>query len=74
MAAVTLFWMRWLMAGENDFLPKHRPLLTQVWDAYKRLFSEVDFEADGHIMLFRFGIAKPIRQRTVRKDYNSFLI
>ncbi len=72
MAAVTLFWMRWLLSGENDFLPKHRPLLNRVWDAYKRLFPEVDFEADGHVLLFRFGVAKPIRQRTIRKYHHSF--
>ncbi len=74
MAAVNLFWMRWLLEGENDFLPGHRSLLKQVWRTYQEVFPEVDFTSEGHIMLFRFGYGKPIKQRTIRKENQIFIV
>ena len=70
MAAVNLFRMRWFFGGELDFQPKHRDLLKHVWSTYKGLFPGVDFAAEGHVMLFRFGHGKQIKQRTLRKEFN----
>ncbi len=73
MAAVNLFRMRWLLEGELNFLPGHRSLLKYVWRTYQEVFPEVDFTSEGHIMLFRFGYGKPIRQRTLRKGLTGLL-
>lgn len=74
MAAVNLFWMRWLLGGELDFKPRHRLLLKQVWQTYQEVFPEVDFTSEGHVMLFRFGYGKPIRQRTIRKECQNLIV
>ncbi|MBT8342434.1 MAG: hypothetical protein HKP58_14505 [Desulfatitalea sp.] len=74
MTAVTLFWMRWLWDGQNDFLPMHQDRLKQVWQEYKELFPSVDFSTDGHVMLFRFGFSLDIRHRTIRKKVSDFLV
>ncbi len=73
MTAITLFWLRWQMDGEADFLPAHRRLLREVWQDYRKLFPDVDFSKEGHVMLFRMGYAPPITHRTYRKSVQNFL-
>ena len=73
MAAVTLFWLRWQLEGEDGFSKRHRKLLRGVWEEYRALFPEVDFSREAHVILFRFGYAEGIRCRTLRKDVDSFL-
>ena len=73
MTAVTLFWLRWQLRGGEGFSEKHRKLLRRVWEDYRALFSSVDFEKEGHVMLFRLGYAEGIKQRTYRRDVDDFL-
>ncbi len=74
MTAITLFWLRWQIEGEESFAKKHRNLLHSVWEEYRKLFPEVDFSRDGHVMLFRLGYGKEIKHFTYRKDIDSFLV
>lgn len=73
MTAITLFWLRWAVEGPGEFSESHRILLSSVWKEYEALFPKVDFEKDGHIMLFRMGYADPPKHGTYRKDLKSFL-
>ena len=74
MTAITLFWLRWQLEGANGFSNKHRKLLRHVWEEYRILFPEMDFEKTGHVMLFRFGYGKPVHHGTYRKDVGDFLV
>lgn len=73
MTAITLFWLRRLIEGEESFAKNHRELLHEVWEEYQLFFPEVDFPKDGNVMLFRFGYGKDIRYGTHRKEVDSFL-
>jgi molybdopterin/thiamine biosynthesis adenylyltransferase len=73
MTAITLFWLRWQMEGEESFMEKHRKLLRNVWTGYRNQFPEIDFSKEGHVMLFRLGYGKEITFGTFRKDWESFL-
>ncbi|MBE9569708.1 MAG: ThiF family adenylyltransferase, partial [Proteobacteria bacterium] len=73
MTAVTLFWLRWQIEGENAFSEDHRRLLRETFEEYRKLFSNVSFEREGHVLLFRLGYGKEIKYRTYRKDVESFL-
>jgi molybdopterin/thiamine biosynthesis adenylyltransferase len=73
MTAITLFWLRWQLEGEETFAMKHRKLLSGVWEKYRTLFPGMDFSSDGHVMLFRLGYGKKIKHGTYRKDIGSFL-
>ena len=74
MTAITLFWLRWQIEGEESFTKKHRKLLRDVLEKYRNLFPEVDFSSEGHVMLFRLGYGKEIQYLTHRKDIDSFLL
>ena len=71
--AITLFRMRWEMAGKNGFSKPHHELLEAVWEDYQALFPGVDMNVNGQVMLFRFGYGKPIRHGTHRKKMETFL-
>ncbi len=73
MTAITLFWMRWLLEGKQNFSKKHQELLSNVWKDYPDLFPDVEFKTHGHVMLFRLGFTKEIRYGTLRKDIDTFL-
>ncbi len=72
MTAITLFWLRWQIEGEESFAKKHRKLLQDVWEEYQSLFQEVNFFKKGQVMLFRFGYGKEIKYGTYRKDLKHF--
>jgi hypothetical protein len=72
MTAITLFWLRWLIEGRENFQEKHRQLLAQAWETYKSLFQSVNFDTEGHVMLFRFGFAATSNTGTYRKEAASF--
>jgi len=72
MTAITLFWLRWQIEGEESFAKKHRKLLQDVWKEYQSLFQKVNFSREGHVMLFRFGYGDEIKYRTYRKDLKHF--
>jgi sulfur-carrier protein adenylyltransferase/sulfurtransferase len=74
MAAITLFLLRWQIEGGSGFSGKHQKLLHAVWNDYRELFRSIDFEKEGHLMLFRLGYSPTILYRTLRKNVNSFLI
>jgi hypothetical protein len=74
MTAITLFWLRWQLRGNQDFAEGHQELLNKVWSDYSELFPSVDFERAGHVMLFRIGYADRIRYKTLRKDVEDFLL
>jgi len=74
MTAITLFWLRWQIEGEESFSENHRKLLSHVWKEYVTLFPEVDFSRDGQVMLFRLGYGKEIKYGTHRKNIDSFLV
>lgn len=73
MTAITLFWHRWCLEGPDGFLKKHQKLLQNVFDGYRRMFPDIDFEKTGHVMLFRFGYGGKVNYGTYRKDLNAFL-
>lgn len=73
MTAVTLFWLRWLWEGSASFSEKHRKILEKVWIGLRGLFTEVDFETQGLVMLFRVGYGPGIRHRTLRRESADFL-
>ena len=72
MTAITLFWLRWQIEGEESFVKKHRKLLHNVWEEYQSLFNEVNFYEEGQVMLFRFGYGEEIKYGTYRKDLKDF--
>lgn len=72
MTAITLFWMRWRLSGKNDFSAKHQKLLESVWKDYQALFPIVESDGIGHVMLFRFGYASRLQQRTLRQALEKF--
>jgi len=73
MTAVTLFWLRWQIEGENAFSEAYRHLLQETFEEYRMLFPDVNFEREGHVLLFRLGYGKEIKYETYRKDVDSFL-
>ena len=73
MTAVTLFRLRWQLEGEHAFAENHRRLLRKTFEKYRALFPDVDFEREGHVMLFRLGQGNSIQQRTYRKGLEVFL-
>jgi sulfur-carrier protein adenylyltransferase/sulfurtransferase len=74
MAAITLFWLRWKLEGDREFSPKHRKLLSKVWNDWRDLFRTVDFEKEWPLMLFRVGYGKSIMCHTLRKDIDTFCV
>jgi len=74
MTAITLFWLRWQLRGPDDFSSIHQDLLEGVWKEYRELFRQVNFDREGHVMLFRMGYAPHIKHRTYRKHVDDFLI
>jgi len=74
MTAITLFWLRCQLEGEESFEASHRRLLRSLWGDYRALFPDVDFERQGQVMLFRFGHGRPMKVGTRRKPLESFLI
>jgi hypothetical protein len=73
MTAITLFWLRCQLEGEDGFAAPHRRLLRSLWDEYRSLFADVDFSNDGQVMLFRFGHGRPMKVHTRRKPLESFV-
>jgi hypothetical protein len=73
MTAITLFWLRWQIEGEESFAKKHRKLLHDVWEEYQSLFKNINFSKEGQVMLFRFGYGEEIKYGTYRKNVNDFL-
>ncbi|MCK4487437.1 MAG: hypothetical protein KAU38_11845, partial [Desulfobacterales bacterium] len=71
MTAITLFYLRWQLEGEHAFSEAHRRLLQETFEEYRELFQDVDFEREGHVMLFRLGYGKKIKYGTFRKDIDS---
>ncbi|GAB6112236.1 ThiF family adenylyltransferase [Desulfomicrobium salsuginis] len=74
MTAVTLFWLRWLWEGADAFAGAHRSMLEAVWDELQALFTGVNFNRQGPVMLFRTGYGPGIRHRTLRKGVDTFLM
>lgn len=72
MTAITLFRLRWLLNGSEDFSPAHRRLLLALWPRYEKLFA-VDDDQESHVMLFRIGRGRPVACRTLRKPIASFI-
>lgn len=74
MTAITLFWLRWHIEGEQHFLPRHRVLLRQAWEAYKALFPHSSSQEHSQIMLYRVGYGETVLCRTYRRDIETFLV
>ena len=55
MTAITLFRMRWVMAGKNGFSKPHQELLEAVWEDYQALFPGSGYEREwaGDAVSFR---------------------
>jgi len=73
MTAITLFWLRWMLKGENQFSSSQQTMLIQVWNDFQKMFADVDFKVDGLVMLFRFGFSDPITTGTLRKKVSDFI-
>ena len=74
MTAITLFWLRWLMNGKENFNQKSRKILGKVWEDFQNLFHRQDFNQNGLVMLFRFGISEPVSIGTLRKNIDDFIL
>jgi hypothetical protein len=73
MTAITLFWLRIQLEGDESFATAHRRRLASLWSEYRSLFPDLDFSTNGQIMLFRFGYGRPMRVPTTRRPLQSFL-
>jgi molybdopterin/thiamine biosynthesis adenylyltransferase len=74
MTAITIFWLRCQIEGDVSFSRPQRKLLHSMWQDYRGVFPGVDFDREGHVMLFRFGIGRPVSVRTLRKPIDDFII
>ena len=73
MAAIGLFWLRWVLGKKGSFSPGHQQILEEVWPRFQGLFPDSDLEQQTPVMLFRFGKASTIDQRTFRKPLKAFV-
>ncbi|MBU2454297.1 MAG: ThiF family adenylyltransferase, partial [Proteobacteria bacterium] len=73
MTAITLFWLRWLIKGKNEFPGSQQRLLAGVWKDFQKMYPDIDFNSKGPVMLFRFGKSDDISCGTLRKDLKFFV-
>jgi molybdopterin/thiamine biosynthesis adenylyltransferase len=73
MTAITLFWLRWLLKGKNEFSGSQQRLLAGVWKDFQEMFADVNFNETGPVMLFRFGQGDDISCGTLRKNIKLFV-
>ena len=74
MTAITLFWLRWQLEGDKNFLPQHQHMLRDVWREYQNMFPDGHRGGEGHIMLFRIGYSMASRHFTPRKNLDHFFM
>jgi molybdopterin/thiamine biosynthesis adenylyltransferase len=74
MTAITLFHLRWLLHGKEEFTPRHQKLLTTAWKSWDKIFPDIDSGKHGQVMLFRFGYGQKISFPTPRKKIEDFLL
>ena len=74
MTAITLFWMRWRMNQLDALGDSQARMLTSLWKAYHSIFDVAPGSHEGHVMLFRIGVGKPVACRTLRKAPEAFLV
>lgn len=74
MTAITLFWLRWLLKGKDQFPRRQQIELASVWEDFQKIFPEVDWKKNGPVMLFRFGYAKPPTVGTLRKQIGDLML
>ncbi|WP_051694374.1 ThiF family adenylyltransferase [Desulfohalovibrio reitneri] len=74
MTAITLFRLRWVLEGEEEFDPVHRKRLRSLWPIYQELFPQANLDREGEVMLFRIGHARPITRGTLRRKLDSFIL
>lgn len=74
MTAITLFWLRWLIKGKDEFSKGQQTLLALVWKDFHEIFADVDFNTNGTVVLFRFGISDPVSIGTLRKNVEDFIL
>jgi molybdopterin/thiamine biosynthesis adenylyltransferase len=67
MTAITLFWMRWRMQQLDALGTRQSRLLSSLWPAYHEIFRVPPESPEGHVMLFRIGVGRPVVCRTLRK-------
>ncbi len=67
MTAITLFWMRWRMQQLEALGARQARLLRSLWPAYNAFFDVSPESPEGHVMLFRIGLGRPIGRPTLRK-------
>jgi len=67
MTAITLFWMRWRMNQLDELGKSHTRMLQSLWNTYHDIFDVAPGSPEGHVMLFRIGVGRPVACRTVRK-------
>lgn len=71
MTAITLFFLRRQLEGDDPFSDSHAQMLEKIRGEYQALFTGVDLEKNGQVMLFRFGKADGIDYGTFRKTMES---
>lgn len=69
MTAITLFLLRFQMNGAGDFPENKREVIETLNEKFRSLFSDIDFDSRGQIMLLRFGYSDNIKYRTLRKSF-----
>lgn len=74
MTAITLFRLRWMIKGKDQFPPKQRRILAQVWKDFQNIFPDVALTSHGLVMLFRFGYSKPPTTGTLRKELADLMV
>lgn len=70
--AITLFWMRWRLRQLDVLGSKQARWLKTLWPAYHEIFDVKPESPEGHVMLFRIGVGRPVACRTVRKPPGAF--
>ncbi|ACN15119.1 putative dinucleotide-utilizing biosynthesis family protein (molybdopterin and thiamine biosynthesis family protein) [Desulforapulum autotrophicum HRM2] len=74
MTAVTLFYLRWILNGKDEFQRKHQKVLEGIEKKYSSLFAGFDFKKESQVMLFRFGYGEPIKCRTLRMETPAMIV
>ncbi len=74
MTAVTLFYLRWILNGKDDFQRKHQKVLGGIEKKFSSIFSGLDLKKESQVMLFRFGYGEPIKCRTLRMETPAMIV
>lgn len=73
MTAITLFGVRWMGQGRDQFSAAEQKVFTKVWQNFQKLYPLLDFTSSTPVILLRFGYSQPMTTGTLRKDIKQFM-